>query len=81
MARGGEEKSRHPQLDIGIVVWLIVLSFWSGVSYMQIQSNKELIDKDVISRQRMWDTINMMRDDLSTIAGYIKGINERDEKR
>lgn len=66
------------KIDFGIVVWLVALSFWSGVSFMQIQANKELIHDDLISRRRMWDIINSMRDDVATIAGYIKAKEKYD---
>ena len=68
------------RLDWGIVIWLVALSFWSGVSFMQIQSNKEMLLQNIVIRQRMWDRIEDIRHDLSTIAGYIRGKNERDQE-
>jgi len=62
--------------ELGVIAWLLALSFSMGVSYMQIQSNTELIQSDIVSRRRMWDAINGMRDEIHTIAGYIKGREE-----
>jgi CHASE3 domain sensor protein len=70
------------KIDFGVIaglsLWLIALSFWSGVSFMQIQSNTNMIEKQELSKEKMWDAINDMRDDLRTIAGYIKGKDSRD---
>lgn len=65
---------QHSKVDLVIVVWLSVLSFWSGVSYYQIQSNKEMIEDNRLTRVRIWSDIKEMQQNLAEIVGYIKAI-------
>ena len=60
------------KLDMGIVLWLIALSFWSGVSYFQIQNNTLQLEQSRTTRIRLWDKLDRMQHDLDIIAGYIK---------
>ena len=61
------------RVDMGIVLWLVALSFWSGVSYMQIQNNEQMINQGRATRLRVWDKLDKMQHDLDVIAGYIRG--------
>lgn len=61
---------RH-KLDFATLLWLLALSFWSGVSYMQIQSNKDMIAESRIAYLRVWDKLDSMQRDLGKVAGYI----------
>ena len=65
------------KIDLAVVVWLLVLSFWSGVAWFQIQTNRDLIDDNREVRVRMWNDIKDMRRDLSEIVGYIKAQERR----
>jgi len=64
------------RLDFGIVAWLVALSFWSGISFQQIQTNKEMIKENTVVRRRIWDKLDKMQHDLDIIAGYIKAKSE-----
>lgn len=66
------------KIDFGIVAWLVALSFWSGVSFMQIQINKEMIIENRDVRVRIWEKLDKMQHDLDIIAGYIKAKEKYD---
>ena len=70
------------KIDLAVVVWLIVLSFWSGVSWFQIQTNRDLIDEQKDVRVRMWADVKEIRRDLSEVIGYVRARErERELKR
>ena len=68
------------KIDLAVVVWLIVLSFWSGVSWFQIQTNRDLIDEQKDVRVRMWADVKEIRRDLSEVIGYVRA-RERERER
>jgi len=68
------------KIDLAVVVWLVVLSFWSGVSWFQIQTNRDLIDEQKDVRVRMWADVKEIRRDLSEVIGYVRA-RERERER
>lgn len=66
------------KIDFGLVAWLIALSFWSGVSFMQVQANKEMIQDNRNVRVRMWSDIKKIQIDIADIAGYIRAKEQKD---
>lgn len=60
------------KVDMGIVLWLIALSFYAGVSFMQIKTNEQRINQGRATRLRVWDKLDKMQHDIDLIAGYIR---------
>lgn len=66
-----QEKARQEK-DLTFLTWLLALSFWAGVSWMQIQTQKEMLERQQMTRVRIWDQLKAIRHDLDILVGYTK---------
>ena len=66
------EETVRQERDLTFLAWLLALSFWAGVSYMQIQANKEMLKRQQEIRTRIWDQLKVIRHDLDILVGYTR---------
>lgn len=63
-------------LPLPIVIWLVALSFWSGVVYMQVMANSDTIEQERILRVRIWEKLDLINQRLSIIQGKLEQVKK-----
>jgi hypothetical protein len=58
-------------IDTSVLIWLLALSFWSGVTYMQVLHNSNSLEKNYHINSKIFDRLNDIDKRLSIIQGKI----------
>jgi hypothetical protein len=65
------------KMPISIFLWLITLSFSCGVLFMQVQSQKEMIEKQITISNQVYYDLRAIQSDLAELRGYLKAREQK----